>query len=58
MRTEKHPAITYPVEDRERHRCKAEILLDGKLYRCSRGHHIDGIHDANTRAADGGLVRW
>lgn len=58
MRVDSNPAWAHPVEYRDSKRCKRTIKLGDATYRCSRTDHIDGIHDANARHADGGLVRW
>lgn len=43
-------------------RCDREITLDGITYRCARfspaGRCHEGVHDANLKHSDGGLVRW
>ena len=49
-----------PGDNRDR-RCRCEITLGMLTYRCARfgrdGEH-EGIHDANLKHSDGGLVRW
>lgn len=51
--------MTHPMVTSEKLQCRATIVLDGKTYRCRRHvAHVDGIHDAFARHADGGAVRW
>lgn len=51
------PSMFHERAASERVRCRATITLDRKTYRCGR-QHVDGVHDAFDRHADGGEVRW